>query len=207
METEPQAVNAEPPNPTEQFQKTLIDIAPPVVIVFIPLISFTLFIALSLLAHASRFFSFFGYLYEFTINLAIFSTQFINYRISTFFSVFGIAVILMVVINIIYFSVALLKGKRRAIPLLILLVVCWISALELRAFKRECVANYNRVEAYQGQTVSFEKLQAECGKPAFYRIQKGRNHWGYTDGGKVIPIYITETGEANVSDSTYWLFD
>lgn len=207
METEPQAVNAEQPNPTDQFQKTLIDVAPPVVIVFIPLVSFALFITLSFLGHVSRFFFYLGYLYEFTINLAIFSARYINYRISSFFSVFGIVVLLMIVINVIYFSVALLKGKRRAIPIMILLVVCWISALELRAFKRGCIANYNRVESYRGQTVSFEKLQAECGRPVFYRVQTGMNHWGYTDGGKVIPVYITETGEAKVSASTYWLFD
>lgn len=190
-----------------QSRPNLLSLAFPMIILFIPMASFFLFIVVLVLGRLTGLFFFFGYLFEFVIFLSIFSVRYIAYPLSTLFSVFGVILFFMIALNVIYFSFACLKGKLRYAPIALLLVATSISAFEFRPYARECVTNFHRVESYKGQTLSFEKLQAECGEPAFYREQGNISHWGYTDGSRVLPVYILDTGEAKVSETTYWLFD
>lgn len=194
------------PENTEPIQSSEMALPISMMVFFLPITAFSLYILTIILWQALEI-SFLGYAFEFFANLAIFSARYIPELCAAYISLFGLFLFLWPTLYLIYFSRRWKRGKILYIPLAILFASAFVGALYLREFRQECVNNYHKIETHKSQTLPFDQLKAECGEPAFYRELGNVSHWVYTDGDQAIGVYITETGEAKVSDANYWLFD
>ncbi len=143
---------------------------------------------------------------EFFSLLALYLVQYISYGLSTFISYGAIFILPTLLLGLFFYLILFGKWKWLAPILISMLLISMILTPFLKTNRDQFVANYQKVEAYIGQSMSEDQLLLECGQPAFYKPVGQASHWAYTNGQFIIPVRFNGDA-AIISDNVYHLFD
>ncbi len=104
-----------------------------------------------------------------------------------------------------------LSRKRCWKSLVTTLAILTVISAGALSYSNQCVDNFNKAEAFLGQTLPAKELFEKCGNPVYQELYRGpvgkQPHWVYTNGDFVVPVVIDENGIAEVHDSKYIFFD
>lgn len=144
---------------------------------------------------------------DFSINLGIVAARFVSYYTAGLVAIFGPLFMLICVVYTAYYFLITRQWRQVIGALLIVIPILFFSSNSLHKYRVDCQKSYDRALAYSGQTLDFNELKQKCGSPAFYRESGAYQYWAYTDGEKLLAVFLEENGQVKVSENPWWLFD
>ncbi len=173
---------------------------------FVPFVGFILYIALfKIFQMANIHWTPWGV--DFCVNLGIVAARFVPYHTAGLVAIFGPVFMLIGVIYIAYYFLITRQWRLAVGTMMIVIFILFFSSNSLHKYRVDCQKSYDRALAYSGQTLDFNELKQKCGSPAFYRESGAYQYWAYTNGEKLLAVFLEENGQVKVSENPWWLFD